>query len=316
MTPEAAFPVFVIGPPRSGTTLVAVLLARHPRIAVPPETHYFRWMQKKNLAALRGEELVRRAFENEFLLDLGIRPEALLTRQGATDSTPALFSALMQAYAEREGKPRWAEKTPDHLFSAYAIRSYFPQARFLCVLRDGRDAALSLRRVPWGPGDDLWACAQRWWVSAWRAAELLRRWPPTVIRAVRYEELVENPERICRSMCEFIGEDFSPEMLNPRVPTRVIPERHAAWLARAAEPVTRQRVGVWKTASPPERSILQGLLAGMLKELGYNESGDLCDIPVSLRVRVARERAKQAFRRARRRVRIAWARIRRREDSL
>src|SRR4051794_27962840 len=127
---------FVVGCSRSGTTLLRALLDAHPLLAVPPESHF--------AVAPR----LRRLGRDPWFRLWGIEPPDLRGLDVA-DAVRAVFAA----YAAAQGKPRYADKTPHYVSHLPLLAERFPEARFVHVVRDGRDVALSLLEVPWGPDD-------------------------------------------------------------------------------------------------------------------------------------------------------------------
>ena len=266
---------FIVGCPRSGTTLLAVLLDRHSRLAVPPETGFFdevaprlrrgdaerllkvlrRWRRLPELQ-LAAEDVVRRVAD----------AAARRADEGRWEAADVL-AAILTLYRERHGKARSGEKTPQHLMHVPAIRSAFPEAPVLCLLRDGRDNALSLRAMPWWPGG-LTAAAKLWT----RCVQLMERFAeehPRRFRIVRYEDLASRPEPVLRDVLDFLGETFEPEQLAHRPSTTILP-RSAPWKGSAAEAIeperaTRRR----REASPRDVAALEHRLQRDLARLGY-----------------------------------------------
>jgi hypothetical protein len=205
---------FVVGMNRSGTTLLRMMLDAHPDLVIPPETHFVpdlirsvRGRGAKPEAALAAMKS-HREWEDFGFTDA----EALawLEELPKLEPGPAV-RAFYDAYASRAGKPRWGEKTPRYVLKMPLIQSALEEARFVHVIRDGRDVALSaLDRT----------------VKDLDAAEVARRWKRKIDRAredaprldhyleVRYEELVADPEPVLRRVCEFAELEFDAAMLD------------------------------------------------------------------------------------------------------
>src|SRR5579885_528706 len=147
-------PFFIVGCPRSGTTLLATLLDRHSRICVPPETHFFYFERDWELFSKGDPVSDLDAYRkiNPRINDLRFDNEKISRLLGGGSPGPkAFFEALMADYTERAGKKRWGEKTPDHLLKLDSILGHFPEAKIILITRDGRDVVDSLRRMPWMP---------------------------------------------------------------------------------------------------------------------------------------------------------------------
>ena len=154
-------PVFVVGIPRSGTTLLAAMLAAHSRLSCGPETRFFRFLDKTH-----PHELFKSWPDNavNFLLNItliksvpehyGLTKDQLdsyLTKR--EPSIPVILSSLTEQYMQRAGKNRWVEKSPEHILFVDDIRRYFPHSLIIRILRDPRDTVLSMMKTPWAPHD-------------------------------------------------------------------------------------------------------------------------------------------------------------------
>ena len=156
--PRAPFPV-VVGSPRSGTSLLAVMLDSHPALAIPPETAFI-----AQIASLQGPpEVVREHFLEIVTTDritvsnwtdFGLDRDALRERLEAIKpfTVAAGLRAFYALYAEGEGKARCGEKTPGYVFLMPQIAALLPEAHFIHVIRDPGDTALSWRKTWFSPG--------------------------------------------------------------------------------------------------------------------------------------------------------------------
>ena len=269
MPPER--PIFVVGSPRSGTTLLRDLLRAHPRLtfgwetAVVPELYELHGDPADERAARRlARDLLASVGFARFAT--GLRPDDLAHHR----TFAALVSDLYAARARREGKPRWGDKTPFYACSIPVLRTIFPDAQVVHLIRDGRDVVASLLRQPWGPARAL-AAAELWrdTVTAGRSGG--RTLPAGAYVELRYEDLVAEPEHTLSGLCDALGERFDPVMLRPN---RLMPEhgRVPAWRAAHAGDVSPKAVGEWRDAlDADERAIVAGAAGGLLAELGYDD---------------------------------------------
>ena len=188
------------------------MLDSHPELAVPPESHF---------ALARSVRSLRRALRREPWFALWEIAAPDVRRLDCADAVRALFAA----YAATRGKPRYADKTPHYVSHLSLLAARFPEARFVHVVRDGRDVALSLLEVPWGP-DTIEEAALHWRrrVLEGRAAGL----PGNRYREVRYEALVADPERELRTLSAWLEFEYDASML--AYPDRALtvphPEHH------------------------------------------------------------------------------------------
>lgn len=242
---------FIVGTPRSGTTLLAELLARSADVHVTAETHFFR-LRCRSVREASGPlapgaaERVRDELRSALELP---RDEA--AAPSATDELrpAAIVRRAFAAAARLSGRALLVEKTPDHALRWRAILHCFPAARFVHLVRDPRDVALSWRRVPWWPGGYV-GPAWRWRRIVAEIAALERACPDRLLQ-IRYEDLVERPEATLRDIRRFL-EIGAVEGAEPaRAPKTFRPEAEP-WKARAAGPVSRDAIGKWRRETPAE----------------------------------------------------------------
>jgi len=129
------------------------------------------------------------------------------------DRTPrAATEAIFAMVTERAGKSRWADKTPIQVEEIPTIAGVFPGARFLHIIRDGRDVALSFMERPFGPRD-VWDAGRLWDRLVRAGVRAGAELDAERYREVRYERLVASPEETLAELCRFVDLDPRPEML-------------------------------------------------------------------------------------------------------
>lgn len=212
-TPEVELAV-IVGSPRSGTTWVQRLLAGHPDVASPPETHAFHWYLGPVLDRWREfsshMEVAAEAYERS-----GEMPDRLIGLQTVLETEDllawcrALVGLVQQrAFEEKRGARVLLEKTPSNARRVHDIDLLFPRARFLHVVRDGRDVVASLLRASrswgarWAPSDP--SSAARLWRSHVRDAERAAAFGDRYL-AVRYEDVRADPEAELGRILAFLG---------------------------------------------------------------------------------------------------------------
>jgi hypothetical protein len=209
--------VFLVGCPRSGTTLLQRLLDAHPVIAVAPETHFIRrfWQQRDRYGDLESDGRFTRLVDDVLSMpeaaEMHIDAAALRAAAQVIPRTyAALFGLLLARFAAGRGAAVVAEKTPNHLLYMPTLEEFFPGARFIHIIRDPRAVVNSWRRVPWSTG------AVAGDAHVWRRY-IRTSWDhrPTggSIHVVRYEALVRSPEAVLRDVCSFLQVAFDPVML-------------------------------------------------------------------------------------------------------
>jgi hypothetical protein len=275
-------PIVVVGCPRSGTTLLQLMLHAHPRIAIPPENRFLlpAYQRRRQFGDLRYPANRRRLAQwivtdpKSNFRDFGLDPEQVAGEIVA--GPPTLGSALatiFRSYARRFGKPRWGDKRPSYITNLAIVHRLFPDAQFVCLVRDGRDCVASLKRMPWFHGGAVRAAA-RWAQAIDHSRRAARRLGSGSFYELRYERLVADPAAELAGLCDFLGEQYDPAMAEPwRLAPVAVPERKGHH-ALTHEPVTATRVGSWTDRLEPwEVSLCEAVLGERLRWYGYPLSG-------------------------------------------
>ncbi len=304
-------PVFIVGFPRSGTTLLATMLDRHSRMAVTPETDFFEELLLKDRVETDGashDGLLARLAAAPRWNDLGLALDAIGERFRAAPATPpALLRATLETFAAGRGRARAGEKTPDHLRWVPVIFDWFPDARVIWILRDGRDAVTSLGRMPFARGDVV-ERSMRWVRSMELGEEHLARFEGRMIR-IGFETLVREPIETLETIDAFCGLPFEPAQLDPEVPTGVVPESERDWKDRAKGAIDTSRIGQWKNeADERDAGLMNHVMGKRLAALGYEDRdagskpGFLAQGKLKLETGAFRKRLLRRARRRRERV--------------
>lgn len=267
---------FIVGSPRSGTTLLQSMLMRAPGVTIPPETHFMALAGRPEAArldteagwkALRFGILARHKHEG---IETPIEDvEAAL--DGAERTKAGALRAWLGAIAAHEGARIIGEKSPNHTTNIPELLSMFPGARVVHIVRDPRDVALSQKQVWDRP--TVYA-AKRWQLDMkidQRCRALFDNGrEPSRYRLVRYEDLVSDPEPMIRSLAGFLGIDYTPEMADPSGREKTGFSAAETHKLQTLEKVTTSRIGRYKgVLSKPEIAVVETICSRLMREHGY-----------------------------------------------
>ena len=275
----------IVGAPRSGTTLLRFMIDAHPDVAIPPETGFLRPLSRMVGHQVERTRIIETVTEAPTWPDFHLSKAAFWERLSAEPSPAEAARCFYQLYAQKHHKLRWGDKTPLYGPHIAAIGALLPEARFIHLIRDGRDAALSLRGLWFSPGDDIATLAAYWRDTVEETRRQSRECAHYL--ELRYEELVQYPRRALERVADFIELQFSEQMLRyfERVPERleehgehrardgsllVSRERRHLQQARTRLPPDPSRVCAWRQEmTPQERDTFESIAGSLLESLGY-----------------------------------------------
>lgn len=254
-------PLIVLGCPRSGTTLLSRLISLSC-YGEPFETHYILDYYNKldtygDITQLKNfSRLVKDICQERPIMqwNLEINPEDFF-REFDTVSYPDIVCGIGAKIAEKQGKSKWGEKTPHYLFDLDKLAELFPESRFIYIVRDGRDVALSLLERPWQPYN-LLTCAELWRDINSHNPLMDKLKAEDRLYSLRYEDLLKDPEKLIPEIYEFIGE--KPD---------------SAEVSELMSSIKRNNFYKWQNKMSPGRIKLFETCAGnTLKRFGYETS--------------------------------------------
>jgi hypothetical protein len=276
--------LFIVGCARSGTTLVHRIVDAHPEIAITPEMHWItRHFKSRNGSVV--PELVSELTGHKRFAQFEIPREEFegLLGSGEALPYPTFLSRVFDLYGKIKNKPLVGNKTPAYVRSIPTFHALWPEAKFVHIVRDGRDVCLSI--LNWKKADhtagryasweeDPVSTTALWWErKVRRAREDGAALGPDLYHETLYEELVDDPERECKRLCEFLGVPYDDAMIRfaegktrTDLPNaRKTPKQ--AWL-----PIT-SGLRNWRTEMPvKDVERFEAAVGDLLEELGYERA--------------------------------------------
>jgi len=265
-------PIFIGGDGRSGTTLLASMLGAMEHAVVTPESQFKteigRYLRADGFdagAALAAIEASWRFKIWQFALSGEERAEA-----GRAATWPDLLRFVVQRYAaaQRRPEPRiWIDHTPENIFFIPLLARWFPEARFIHIVRDGRALLASSKQLDWDTKGI--AAGGRWWgfvIGQGLAAE--HYLPPDKIVRVHYERLVAAPETVLQELCRQLGLDYTPSMTCGDAFT--VPAYTRGQHRRIGKPPDLSRIDAWRNElTRRETERFEAATHELLHMLGY-----------------------------------------------
>ena len=307
-------PIMIVGCPRSGTTLLQLMLHAHPRIAIPPENRfvfpvYGRRRRFGDLTRRRNRDRVA-----SFIIDrrwtrldhFGVEPDDVRRRMRRADPTVgSLLAAVFEAYAAKFDKPRWGDKRPAYIDRLDVVLRLFPDAQIIHIIRDGRDCVSSLKRMPWWR-QTTYAAIRTWVDAIDNGARARVTLGADQYTEVRYEDLVADPEPELRRLAAWLGEGFDPAMLEPHRVSPVAVPAGKTWHHNTRREVNATAVRRWTSDLEPwELRLIEAVAGDRLRRHGYELSSGHRPAPPPVHL------ARYAYERLRRRL---WTTRRARGD--
>lgn len=271
-------PVFVVGVPRSGTTVLYHMLLSAGGFAVyRAESHAFNLLARRfgDLKFERSRKRLADAWLRSKLFRVSgldaqaVRSELLSKGRSAGE----VLRLIMEGIARQQGVERWADTTPEHLLYMREIKRQIPNALFLHIIRDGRDVALSYAQqgwshpLPWDRGEEVPVAALYWDWMVRRGRYLGERLGDDYLE-IRFEELVASPHGPLKAIAGFIAHDLDYDRIQ------------SAGIGSVSRPNTSfgsdergqfNPVDRWKSQMPEKQlAAVESLTGALLQQLGYS----------------------------------------------
>jgi hypothetical protein len=248
------------------------MLDRNSQLAVPDESFFVPVLADRHLLRADARDVVDDLRRLSTIKEWRVPLDEVRARLEDGMPIGRALATVYEVYADEQGKPRWGDKTPMYMRHLPLLRRLFPDAQYVHLLRDGRDAAVSFLSLPEGVAFETWGhprtaadFAALWHTEVTAARRHGRRVGAARYHEVRYEELVADPDRVLRGICAFAGLPFEGAMTE-HAGSGSADRAHQQSLKR---PLT-QGLRDWRAEMPPEDVAAFERVAGdLLRELGY-----------------------------------------------
>lgn len=265
---------FVVGSPRSGTTLLQTMLMRAPGVTMPPELHYVHitYKRRHRMADIRTDKgweqacnaIKARCKHSDIDMDAALFDRLCETGER---TYARLFRIWLTVIGAVDGASVVGEKTPNHCEWVLEIVAMIPEARIIHIMRDPRDSAVSQREAF---GRHALQAAVRWKRDLEMHRDCQRLIPADRYIAVRYEDLVTDPEAVIRPLSAFLDVPYVEDMLDPGGREKKGFSSYEAHKLRTLDKVTSSRIGRYKQKmSAMNIAVIEHICGPLMEEMGY-----------------------------------------------
>lgn len=276
---------FIIGRPRSGTTLLRVLFEAHPNVLIPPESPFIIGLYKKynkvtlwDEIVIKGfcEDLFKQRYFDKWLIEKDLLYKSLMEAKGES-TFQTMFRKVCLTYSsvfDKEKILMIGDKNPAYSLFIHRVHQLFPEAKIIHITRDYRDNYLSLVKVNFEvPIVPL--VIYRWKFALHQAWRLKKKYPGLVY-SIRYEDLAADPEPRFRELCDFLGIGYDPSVLSFYQKKSEVEKAYAGSEEirqvhqSLFNPISTSRMNLWQTEMSPRDIRIADLVAGKSAEkAGY-----------------------------------------------
>ena len=308
-------PLFVLGNPRSGTTMFRLMLTAHPQVCIPPESpfvvQYFRKYGRtsdwslENLRRIADDVISGADLERRW--EIGLDSYVEFAQQQEVIDYASFCRSLYLFYARARGKSGllyWGDKNNSYRNYVHIIGDLFPDAVFVHLLRDSRAVFASYQALPkrsseYSPVLPKGApefCAQ-WNATLASVDRYCGVEPGPQFYFLKYEDLVSEFDEAMAALCQHLGMELHEDMRDFHALNRkqnLEPAAYDGWKWRTKEPITTSRIDKWKTSLlPQDIAIIEALTGVNLVRFGYElsqpDNGE--SVPIKSRLTYAAESA-------------------------
>lgn len=275
---------FIVGTSRSGSTLLQSMLSSHNEMVIPPETHFFHFIDTLNEHyASTSPELFRQQILEFWysgktrMKDLGIDKDAVRKMAAKLElHTPEeLFNLHLTMYRKERGKKIVGEKTPRHILKVQKILTAYPNAKIISMFRDPRATAWSEIKAHFGSPSVL-VTTKRWRTYVETHEQLSSELSSKQYMMIRYQDLIDDPETKLRKVCEFLEVDFEDQMLEYyKRDEKGFAEGEKSWKKGTLKPIQKDKNQEWKAKLKDwQISLVEHTASSQLEKMHYKKTGE------------------------------------------
>jgi len=268
-------PIFIIGNPRSGTSMFRLMLTSHQNLAIAPESGFMLWWKNKysdwsdkdntsRLDEFISDLFTSRRFEYWELNESEVKS---FIQKKQPDSYSELIALVYMFWAKKIDKEGaiWGDKNNYYLNHISELIELYPDARFIHIIRDGRDVATSYmklseikNKVHLAPNlpDEINVIAKEWSSNISTILSSLSKLDDNQYTEIRYEDLISDPEKELQRICDFLNLVFDNDMLEFNEYNRkheLEPKDYMSWKAETYKKLNSKAVGRWKSILTAEQ---------------------------------------------------------------
>ena len=288
---------FIIGNPRSGTSLFRLLLTSHSEIHIPPECGFMVWWKKKygDWSWQSCETIVEQFLDDLFAAKKiefwNLSRDALLSEilHKQPDSYAALCSTIYKFHARKnsKGNSKIGDKNNFHLNHILELGELYTDAKFIHIIRDGRDVATSYMEMskidsassyrPRLPSDTT-GIAREWRENIHSVRQGLEKLSDHRKLEIRYEDLVRDSQATLTKVCHHLNVLYEPQMLEfyqSNQAKKLEPDEFMAWKARTRGKIDASAIGKWKKLSKTDIRTFEEVCGEILSDYNYELAGTI-----------------------------------------
>lgn len=284
-------PVYIIGNPRSGTSLLRLMLTCHPEVVIPPEGHFFLWLEGKYRDLSFPEaanQFIDELVETKKFETWGIEKSALqeIFKEYAPQSFGDAVALVYCSYGIMKGRTEfkyWGDKNKLWKDKLNRVLNYFPNSKFIHIVRDGRDVACSFKDLSaremhafkYGPKmpDKIDNIAEHWATNIAFIRKFITTLKQDHFITIRYEDLIMSPVQTLTDITDFLQLEFSESMLNyasRNKDEKLEPDETMQWKLKLNDELDKSNIGKYQSLlTEQDISIFERHCGELLELYGY-----------------------------------------------